>query len=256
MSQSPQIATTNKKIWFISDLHLDVSRPHLFQLFDQFIDDIHDQAETLYILGDLFEFWIGDDILDMPVCEPYLPVLNKLKALSDSGVSIFFIQGNRDFLLQHKFMERIGGELLPDQQIINLYGVPTLIMHGDTLCTDDKGYQRMRWLFRLKIVQKIYLSLSPEKRGKQAKGVRTVTSEKTKQKDYNILDVNQHTVEKEMKKAGVFQLIHGHTHRPKTHSFELDNQPARRIVLGDWQDKSSFLECSPDGAMRLYTGRE
>jgi len=246
------------KTWFISDLHLDVSRLHLFQLFDQFIDDIQSkgQAEVLYILGDLFEFWIGDDTLDTPVCEPYLPVINKLKALSDSGVSVFFIQGNRDFLLQQKFMQRIGGELLPDQHVIDLYGVPTLIMHGDTLCTDDKGYQRMRWLFRRKIIQKIYLSLSPEKRGKQAKGVREVTSEKNKQKDYKILDVNQQAVEKEMQNAGVFQMIHGHTHRPKTHVFELDGKPARRIVLGDWQDKSSFLECSPDGAMRLYTGRE
>lgn len=250
---------TKNKTWFISDLHLDVSRPHLFKLFDQFIDDIlqyKGKAETLYILGDLFEFWIGDDILDTPVCAPYLPIINKLQALSDSGVSVFFIQGNRDFLLQQKFMQRIGGELLPDQQVIDLYGVPTLIMHGDTLCTDDKGYQRMRWLFRRKIIQKLYLSRSPEKRGKQAKGVREVTSEKTKQKDYKILDVNQQSVEKEMQKAGVFQLIHGHTHRPKTHSFELNGQPARRIVLGDWQDKASFLECSPDGAMRLYTGRE
>ena len=122
------------KTYFISDLHLDPARPHLFTLFDQFIEKIKPDAEALYILGDLFEFWIGDDIIDLPIGKPYLSVIEKLKSLSDLDVKIYFIQGNRDFLIGKVFMDRIGGTLLPDEVVIDLYGTPALIMHGDTLC--------------------------------------------------------------------------------------------------------------------------
>ncbi len=235
-----------KKTYFISDLHLDESRPQLFELLYQFIDAIQNKADALYILGDLFEFWIGDNTIDTPAGEPYLPVLNKLRVLSDLGVPLYFIQGNRDFLAQGQFVARIGASLLPDQQLIDLYGTPTLIMHGDTLCTDDKGYQRMRWLFRRTIIQKIYLSLSEEKRAKQAGSVRNATTKTTRQKAYDILNVNQQEVEKVMTQAGVLQLIHGHTHRPKIHKFDLNGQSAQRIVLGDWHDKACYLEIGPD----------
>ena len=230
-----------KKTYFISDLHLDPSRPHLFKLFDEFITKITPDADALYILGDLFEFWIGDDIIDLPIGKPFLPIINKLKALSDTGVKIFFIQGNRDFLIGNKFMDRIGGDLLPDETVIDLYGTPVLIMHGDTLCTDDKGYQLMRKVFRWKLVQKIYLSMSPEKRSQKAGQVRKTTSENNKQKPSMILDVNQQTVEKVMKSRGVSFLIHGHTHRPAEHKFTTKNQQLNRIVLGDWGDKWSYL---------------
>ena len=232
--------------YFISDLHLDQSHPRLFELFYQFITKIQGQADSLYILGDLFDFWIGDNVIDAPAGKPYLPVINTLKALSDSGTNLFFIQGNRDFLAQVAFIERIGATLLPDQQVVDLYGKPTLIMHGDTLCTDDKGYQRMRWLFRRKLAQKIYLSLSPEKRLNQVKGVKKVAKNQTRQKNVKILDVNQQAVEKVMRQTGVLQLIHGHTHRPKSHTFELDKQTARRIVLGDWHDKACYLKVTPN----------
>ncbi|MCK5897335.1 MAG: UDP-2,3-diacylglucosamine diphosphatase, partial [Cocleimonas sp.] len=171
--------TTSKSTWFISDLHLDPSRPHLFKLFTNFIDDISEQAEALYILGDLFEAWIGDDIIDLPFGEPYLPVINKLKALADSGTRLYFMQGNRDFLAQDVFAKRIGAELLPDQKVIDLYGEPTLLLHGDTLCTDDKSYQRMRRFFRLKIIQFLYLSLSPNSRIEKATRVRNISKNKT-----------------------------------------------------------------------------
>jgi len=242
----------SKATYFISDLHLDESRPQLFELFYQFIDKVQGKADALYILGDLFEFWIGDDIIDTPPGEPYLPVINKLKQLSDSGTKIYFIQGNRDFLIQKDFISRTGATLLPDQQMIDLYGKPTLIMHGDTLCTDDKAYQRLRWLLRRKIVQKIYLSLSADSRSRRAKGVRNVTSKKTRKKTDEILDVNQKAVEQAMKQAGVLQLIHGHTHRPNVHELQLDGQPARRIVLGDWHDKACYLEISPDGMELVF----
>ncbi|MCF6191240.1 MAG: UDP-2,3-diacylglucosamine diphosphatase [Cocleimonas sp.] len=227
--------------YFISDLHLDESHPLLFKLFYEFIDNIKDKAETLYILGDLFEFWIGDDIIDLPIGKPYLPVIEKLKALSDSGTKIYFIQGNRDFLISKVFMQRIGGELLPDEKVIDLYGTSTLIMHGDTLCTDDKAYQRMRKIFRIKLVQKLYLSMNPEKRNQKANQIRQRSGQKTKQKTSMILDVNQQQVETSCKSGGVCFLIHGHTHRPAEHEFKLDNKTAKRIVLGDWRDKACYL---------------
>lgn len=242
---------SKNKTWFISDLHLDVSRPHLFELFYQFIDRIQNQADALYILGDLFEFWIGDDVIDKPQGRPYLPVIQKLRALADTGVPIYFIQGNRDFLIKKEFCRRAGMHLLPDQQLIDLYGTPTLIMHGDTLCTDDKAYQRLRWLLRRKLMQKIYLSLSPEKRARQVQGIKKASRKHNKTKTYEILDVNQQAVEKAMRQSGAIQLIHGHTHRPAIHEFTLDDQAARRIVLGDWRDKACYLEISRDKAPKL-----
>ncbi len=266
------------KTYFISDLHLDPSRPHLYKLFHEFIEKIRNKSEALYILGDLFEFWIGDDIIDLLIGKPYLPIIEQLRSLSDSGTKIYFIQGNRDFLIGQKFMDRIGGELLPDEVVVDIYGTPALIMHGDTLCTDDKAYQRMRKIFRLKIVQKLYLSMSPEKRNKKASQIRNKTSKRTRQKDYKILDVNQQAVEKALSRAsarqqrllvnvdpkgevlqkpsksrGVSLLIHGHTHRPAEHEFELDGKKkVKRIVLGDWGDKDSYLVANEDGYELVY----
>lgn len=240
------------KVWFISDLHLDPSRPHLFKLFYDFIDDIKEQAEALYILGDLFEFWIGDDIIDLPIGKPFLPLIDKLKSLSDSGTKLYFMQGNRDFLAQRRFVERIGAELLSDQKVIDLHGTPTLIMHGDTLCTDDKGYQRMRFIFRLRVIQKLYLLLKPENRNKKANKIRKTSQNKAQKKDYTILDVNQQALEQAMIKADVLQLIHGHTHRPAIHEFELKGNFAKRIVLGDWRDKACFLSVDESSYELLY----
>ncbi len=240
------------KTYFISDLHLDPSRPHLYKLFHEFIEKIRNEAEALYILGDLFEFWIGDDIIDLPIGKPYLPIIEQLRSLSDSGTKIYFIQGNRDFLIGQKFMDRIGGELLPDEVVIDLYGTPTLIMHGDTLCTDDKGYQLMRKIFRLWIVQKTYLSMNPEKRDKKASEIRKKTSKRTKQKDYKILDVNQQAVEKALISRGVSLLIHGHTHRPAEHDFNLEGWPAKRIVLGDWGNNDSYILANDYGYELIY----
>jgi len=233
--------------YFISDLHLDPSQPYLVNLFYDFIDDIKDQAEALYILGDLFEFWIGDDIIDLPCGLPYLPILDKLKMLSDSGVKLYFLQGNRDFLAQENFTKAIGAERLPDQQNINLYGKHALIMHGDTLCIDDVAYQRMRFIFRLKLIQKLYLFLSPENRIRKANKARDLSSKNKQKKEAKIMDVNQSEVEKVLaktskNKGGVFLLIHGHTHRPAVHDFKLNGKDIRRVVLGDWRDKACYLK--------------
>jgi UDP-2,3-diacylglucosamine hydrolase len=241
-----------KKTWFISDLHLDPSRPHLFTLLHEFLDRIEDQAEALYILGDLFEFWIGDDIIDSPLGVSYLPVIKHLRKLSDSGIKLYFIQGNRDFFVRDKLINNMGATLLADTHVIDLYGTPTLILHGDTLCTDDKGYQLMRKVFRIKLLQFIYLSLSLESRATRTNKVRKVTHQQTQNKDCKILDVNQQEVEKLMKKNNVVQMIHGHTHRPDTHLFNLDRKEAKRLVLADWHDKASYIEASSEGLKLVY----
>jgi UDP-2,3-diacylglucosamine hydrolase len=251
MTELPQKNSKNNT-YFISDLHLDPSRPQLFKLFDEFIEKIRHDVEALYILGDLFEFWIGDDIIDLPIGKPFLPVIDQLRSLSDAGVKIFFIQGNRDFLIGEAFMKRIGGELLPDETVVDLYGTPALIMHGDTLCTDDKGYQWLRRILRMKIVQKLYLSMSPEKRSAKANQVRQRTQRSTQNKSYEILDVNQQEVEKVAKRWGVSLLIHGHTHRPAEHEFMFEGKPVKRIVLGDWRDKACYLYFAKEGFESCY----
>ncbi len=241
-----------KKTWFISDLHLDPSRPRIFTLLHEFLDNIEDKADALYILGDLFEFWVGDDIAHSPLGSPYLPLIQHLKKLSDTGIKLYFMQGNRDFLIRQDFINRIGGELLPDTHLINLYGTPTLLLHGDTLCTDDKGYQRMRALFRNKLIQWLYLSLPIEKRVKRAQSIRKVTRKQAQEKSDKILDVNQQAVENIMYDNHVMQMIHGHTHRPATHKFELNEGKAKRIVLGDWHDKASFVVADAEGLELVY----
>lgn len=237
----------NKSTYFISDLHLIPSQPLLFTLLHNFLNTIKDNAETLYIVGDLFEFWIGDDILNKDAGKPYLPVIQQLRTLSDAGVKIYFTQGNRDFLAKQRFADAIGGELLPDEKVINLYGTPSLLMHGDTLCTDDVSYLRLRRIFRNKLIQKIYLSLSPERRSRIAGNTRKIIKNKTPKKAYKIVDVNQLEVERVMRNAAVKQLIHGHTHRPDIHEFDLQGEIAKRIVLSDWTNKACYLRFDKDG---------
>ncbi|HIO92494.1 MAG TPA: UDP-2,3-diacylglucosamine diphosphatase [Leucothrix mucor] len=232
------------KTWFISDLHLDDTRPHITQQFFDFLNKIKDEAEALYILGDLFEAWIGDDILDTPLGASALEVVNHLKKLSDNGTKLYFAHGNRDFLIGDQFIKRIGANLLDEHQVIDLYGTPTLIMHGDTLCTDDIEYQQLRGMLRKPQWQKEFLAKPLQERIEEALKLRQISQEKTKGKQEDILDVNQSKVEKVMRKFGVTQLIHGHTHRPATHDFELDGKQAKRIVLGDWYEQSSYLEFS------------
>ncbi len=229
------------KTWFISDLHLDDSRPHITQAFFDFLANIKGDAEALYILGDLFEAWIGDDILGTPLGASSLDLVHQLKTLSASGTKIYFAHGNRDFLIGHQFIENIGASLLAEHSVIDLYGTPTLIMHGDTLCTDDIEYQQLRSMLRKQQWQAEFLAKPLVERIEEAIKLREISQEKTKGKQEDILDVNQNEVEKIMREYNVMQLIHGHTHRPATHNFELDGKQATRIVLGDWYEHSSFL---------------
>ncbi len=235
------------KTYFIADLHLDDSRPQMTQSFINFLNKIKQDAATLYILGDLFEYWIGDDVLDLPLtaCPKTIRLMQavvvQLKALTDSGVKIHLMHGNRDFLISQHFIEKIGAHLLDDYHVIDLCGTPTLLMHGDTLCTDDLEYQKLRTVLRNPQWQQNFLSRSIQERIKEADNLRKISQEQTKNKQEELLDVNQQTVEAIMRQFNISQLIHGHTHRPAIHTFILDGKTVKRIVLGDWYQQGSYL---------------
>lgn len=227
---------------FISDLHLDHKRPHIIEAFCRFLQDISD-TDALYILGDLFEYWIGDD-------DPAIglqPVIDALRKLSLAGTPIYFIHGNRDFLVGKSFAKATRCKLLAEETIIDLYGTPTLIMHGDTLCTDDIAYQKYRAKARNKWIQKFILLLSVKQRLKLAEKLRNKSISATQDKHPEIMDVNQHAVEQVMLTHNVEYLIHGHTHRPAIHDLIINGSARQRIVLGDWYDQGSVLRCTPKG---------
>jgi UDP-2,3-diacylglucosamine hydrolase len=222
---------------FISDLHLDPARPHIVELFTRFVAGDARQAEALYILGDLFESWIGDDD-DSPLA---LQIAQSLYALKQSGVRVFFMHGNRDFLLGQAYAEKAGMTLLNDPAVVEFDGERTLLMHGDTLCTDDVAYQEFRAVVRNPDWQNQFRARSLSERHAFAAQARAESVKHTAGAKPEIMDVNQAAVIAAMRKQRVRMLIHGHTHRPATHRFELDGQSAERIVLGDWYEQSSVL---------------
>ena len=222
---------------FISDLHLDPSRP---QIVDLFLDLLAREARTaaaLYILGDLFESWIGDDD-DTPLAAQ---VADATRALRDAGVPVYFMHGNRDFLLGESYATRAGMILLTDPNIVNVGGQRTLLMHGDTLCTDDVEYQKFRAMVRNPRWQQQFLALPIEERRAFAAQARGESRRHTADAKAEIMDVNQAAVAAAMREHDVRRLIHGHTHRPAVHRFDLDGAPAERIVLGDWYEQDSVV---------------
>nr|CAA6823464.1 MAG: UDP-2,3-diacylglucosamine diphosphatase (EC [uncultured Thiotrichaceae bacterium] len=239
--------------WFISDLHLEPSRPASIQQLFTFLQQISGNADALYILGDFFEFWVGDDFLDTPQGQAVIPLIQALRAVSDSGVPVYFIHGNRDFLLGERFATETGCTMLPEQQVIDLYGTQTLIMHGDTLCTDDVDYQKARAVFRNpKWIAQVLTWTIPQ-RIQRAEEMREVSKESVQYKSDEIMDVNQQSVEQAIQDAKVTRLIHGHTHRPAVHDFTLDGADVQRIVLGDWYTQSSYLRVDNDSGFELLT---
>lgn len=226
---------------FISDLHLDAQHPAVTDLFCRFLRERAASAEALYILGDLFEAWIGDD--DRSELNQHIAFA--LKQLSETGVALYFIHGNRDFLLGPTYAELCGLQLLDETAIIDLYGEATLIMHGDTLCTDDTDYQAFRVKVRNEDWQRQILQLPLPQRRAMAHQLRENSRSAARLKQQDITDVNQNTVQQVMGEYGVSRLIHGHTHRPAVHRFELDHQPMQRIVLGDWYEQGSLLSVDP-----------
>jgi len=232
---------------FISDLHLDPERPAVTKLFLEFLATRARDADTVYILGDLFEAWIGDDdcsAMNDAVCQG-------LKACNESGTPVFVMHGNRDFLLGERFARQSGCTLLQDPAGIDLYGVPTLLMHGDLLCTDDTEYMAFRDMVRDSDWQSELLAKPLAVRRKMAAEMRRNSREKTAGKPESIMDVNPAAVQDAMTRHDAVQLIHGHTHRPAVHALEIAGQAARRYVLGDWYEQGSLLECDRSGC-RLH----
>ena len=234
---------SNAPTLFISDLHLDASRPETTALFFDFLARRARTAAALYILGDLFEAWIGDDDDAAPGPE----VAAALRALVDAGVPVRFLHGNRDFLLGVRFAAAAGLELLPETVTIDLYGRPVLLLHGDTLCTDDIDYQAFRAQVRDPAWQARMLALPLAQRRALAGQLRETSRTATQGKAESITDVNPDAVEQALRAHRTAQMIHGHTHRPAVHEGSLDSQPMRRAVLGDWYAHGSVLCCDAQG---------
>jgi UDP-2,3-diacylglucosamine hydrolase len=228
---------------FISDLHIDATRPPIVHHFLTFLEAEAARAEALYILGDLFESWVGDDAAD----GAQMAAIAGLRALTAGGVPCFVMHGNRDFLLSTRFCRDSGAELLSDPVIVTLYGERILVMHGDALCTDDRAYQRLRATVRDPEWQQRFSNLSIKARRALAGAARAGSRAHTAAMEYSITDVNVGSVATVLRGTGLNTLLHGHTHRPAIHAFEVDGRHCTRIVLGDWYDQGSVLRWDHHG---------
>ena len=229
---------------FISDLHLDDARPRTNELFLAFMAGPATRAEALYILGDLFEFWIGDDAIDLPLNRM---VVDALAALSRRGTRLHFMHGNRDFLVRDGFAAATGATLLADPVEVDLYGRRTLLMHGDTLCTDDVAYQKFRAQVHDPAQQAAFLARTMAERDAFVRGVRSQSDAAKAGKSEEIMDVAPRAVEEMLRQHAYPTLIHGHTHRPATHVLEVDGHRCERWVLTDWYESGGYLEVTPAG---------
>ena len=224
---------------FISDLHLDKDRPKVIRYFIDFLNNLESDIESLYILGDFVEYWVGDDDPGDGLEE----VFSSIKKKSNS-IPIYFMHGNRDFMISEKFCNHHGMKFLKDPTRIKLHGKKILLMHGDTLCIDDIEYQKFRTMVRSPLWQNEMLKKSLEERINLAKMLRAKSLSETGTKDEVIMDVNNDEVISQLKKHNVDMIIHGHTHRPNIHKIISENKECKRIVLGDWYDKSFILRIS------------
>ena len=230
-------------ILLISDLHLEEERPDITRAFLHFLATRACQAEALYILGDFFEVWIGDDAMT-----PFQQsIADALRALSERGTRIYLMHGNRDFMLGKGFCRAAGCTLLGDPSVVELGGERVLLMHGDSLCTRDEGYMRLRRLLRNPLSLFILRHLPLSTRRKLARKLRNESRVQTRMKASDIIDVTPELIPRVLAEHGVRTLIHGHTHRPATHELEVDGRPARRIVLGDWDQQGWALQADESG---------
>ncbi|HJP98831.1 MAG TPA: UDP-2,3-diacylglucosamine diphosphatase [Rhodanobacteraceae bacterium] len=229
---------------FVSDLHLDDARPHIVADFERFCTGEARDADALYVLGDLFEAYIGDDD-DTPL---NARVAKALRTLAGTGVPVHYLAGNRDFLVGEDYACRCGMDILADGTVVDLDGTPTLILHGDALCTDDVAYQAFRAQVRDPAWQAAFLARPLSERRAFARQARDASRAHTSAADMAIMDVNPTAVEAALRNAGVTRMIHGHTHRPAIHDFTLDGNPTQRIVLGDWYEQGSVLRVDRYGA--------
>ena len=236
---------------FASDLHLDPSRPEITGQFLDFVAGPARQAQALYLLGDLFEAWLGDDAPGA-LGEQLIEALGRLSA---AGVALFVMQGNRDFLLGERFCKRAGASFLEDPTVVTIGTVRVLLTHGDALCTSDARYQRLRFLVRDPGVQRAFLALPLARRRALAAEARAGSHAHLAAADDYITDVSQAAVEQALAAAGVDVLLHGHTHRPAVHHFRWQGRDCRRIVLGDWHRQGSVLRWDDKGYELLQLPR-
>ncbi len=227
---------------FISDLHLSEERPESNERFIAFLEDTARGADALYILGDFFEYWIGDDDLGQPF---NAVIAGLLRDLTRGGVKLYLMHGNRDFLLGKKFCAATGGELLPDPTVVEIAKEKTLLMHGDTLCTGDLDYQSWRRTARSAQWQDDFLAKSLAERRKAILELREKSKEVIQAKPAEIMDVADEAVREAFRRHGVRRLIHGHTHRPGKHRVDVDGSERERWVLPDWYGSGGYLEVSP-----------
>jgi UDP-2,3-diacylglucosamine hydrolase len=233
---------------FISDLHLCPTRPAIVGLFQDFLTRQARQADALYILGDLFEYWAGDDSIDDAF---NAAVCAALKDLADSGTAVSFIAGNRDFLADAGFAEASGARMLAEPTLTDIAGSPTLLMHGDTLCSDDAAYQDFRHEVRSPAWRSRFLALPLAERKAQIEALRRKSEQEKQTKSAAIMDVNANTVSEVLRSHGYPRLIHGHTHRPAHHTHAVDGHLCDRWVLGDWYENGNYLRCDESGCRYL-----
>ncbi|AZD03248.1 UDP-2,3-diacylglucosamine diphosphatase [Pseudomonas chlororaphis] len=230
-------------ILLISDLHLIDARPDITRAFLDLLGGRARSAQALYILGDFFEVWIGDDAMT-----PYqLSICQALRELSDSGTQVFLMHGNRDFMLGKAFCKAAGATLLKDPSVVDFYGEPVLLMHGDSLCTRDEAYMRMRRYLRNPVSLWILRHLPLRTRHKLARKLRNESRAQTRMKANDIVDVTPDEVPRIMQAFKVRTLVHGHTHRPAIHKLQIGDQAAKRIVLGDWDRQGWALQVDEQG---------
>jgi len=231
---------------FISDLHLDVSRPELTAIFLHLLATQAKQADALYILGDFFEIWLGDDVQS----DFTQTISNALKALIDSGVPVYLMHGNRDFLIGQHFASQSGCQLLPDPTVINLYGTPVLLMHGDTLCWKDTQYQRFRRIARNPLYQRLFLALPLFIRRSIGQYLRSQSSHKACSATLKLSDATEDAITQALQINQTKLLIHGHTHRPSIH-LNFPSPAFQKVVLSDWENQGNALIYSSDHTYRL-----
>ncbi|MBJ9973858.1 UDP-2,3-diacylglucosamine diphosphatase [Pseudomonas sp. S75] len=230
-------------ILLISDLHLQEQRPDITRAFLDLLDGRARQARALYILGDFFETWIGDDAMtpfQRSICQA-------LRRLADAGTAVYLMHGNRDFLIGQGFCRAAGCTLLADPSVVELGGEPVLLMHGDTLCTRDVGYMKLRRYLRNPLSLWLLRHLPLSVRQRLARKLRSESQTQTRMKNTEIVDVTPEEVPRVMAEHGVLTLVHGHTHRPALHKLLVEGQPARRIVLGDWDRRGWALQVDDQG---------
>ena len=228
---------------FIADLHLCVSRPETIRLFLDFLKRTAVHADALYILGDLFEYWLGDDTLHLPL---HASICQAIRQVAEVGVKVYFMHGNRDFLLAEQFAQACQASLLTDPTLVNLYGTDTLLMHGDTLCTDDVDYLAFRQQVRNPAWQTQFLAQPLASRAALAQQARSQSESAKQEKSIAIMNVNDQAVMTVLRQYHYPRLIHGHTHRTALHSITIDGHTCQRWVLTDWHDHGGYLRCSAD----------